>query len=192
MRHIGFLLVALLVLPCAALAAPDVPDDPERCAVFGKFNGWTPSDDAGVRVGVEEFKGPAGMEFTRILTCTSESERAGIAYSYLSPDGVFVVALHGRFARTMAAHVRTVIAHEVAHYVTRERGGNCDGYSRTHMPEDHILCEYDTDRAASQWVGRDAVLAALRDTIVYLTPAKMSGPQLVHFARRIQLLEWYP
>lgn len=191
MRRIISFLCITLALFLVAPPALHAQTDESLCALGGKYEAWVPFPDEAMRAHVDEFTRLAGLEFARVLFCASESKRARVAWSMLTKENVFVVGIHRRFAREMPKHVRTALAHEAAHLLSRVLP-SCVRNAEMFDPDTYVRCEYETDRIAARWMGRGAVLEALRDMIVYITPAQMSGTLLLHMAQRIYLLELYP
>jgi len=185
------LLFAFLAIP--AFAAVDTNERENLCiSVVG--NMWFPSNDRKLYGYAEEFSQRAKLVVSQIIICESDNPNgllAGTAMLERKSGNVLVIGVGRRFAQAVEKHLRAIVAHEVAHQVTVDSRA-CADYREFPLPIFRLSCEQETDRVAAEWVGREDMLAALKETVDYFLIEMIDGPGLGELEKRIQLLERLP
>ncbi|MDO8521347.1 MAG: hypothetical protein Q7S52_04485 [bacterium] len=191
MKKLFVLLFVFLALP--ALAAVDTNERESLCAsVVGKM--WFPSTDRKLYGYAEEFSQRAKLAVSQIVICESDNPNGLLAGTKMlehNSGNVLVIGVGRGFAQAMEKHLRAIVAHEVAHHVTKSSRA-CADYLVLPLLIFRLSCEQDTDRVAADWVGRDAMLAALKETVDYFLIEMVDGPGLGELEKRIQQLERLP
>lgn len=200
MRFVSML--CAIAFPVIASGALPAADQVRFCMIAPMRGPWTPVATHVTRPYVQEFLNKADLKVAEMLMCES-NQRWGVDPVWVglirrekSKGKIFVIGMSNNFATTQREHLRAWAAHEVAHLVAKTPGSACEAVFHYHSrkDEDHTRCEHDVDRIAMRWVGKLAMLAALRGLLSFSEfeqrDTRVPTPEaILDLQKRILLLE---
>lgn len=201
MRFVVVFYIALF--PLVARGALDETDAQRLCTVLLASNAWVPMKNPEVSRFVDEFVRKTRLRVDDVLLCRSDERWATnpVWNEFIKREegNVLAIGISDNLVALQGEHIRAWIAHEVAHQVVKSPGSACAAVFHRHSKksEDSVRCEHDVDRRAMKWVGKSAMLAALRGLLNFSKMERRSknglSPEIfTELTKRILLLESVP
>lgn len=183
-------LLSGLILMFLVLCGPHARAEDDPC-VFQFGPAWKTHEDPYLEQIADEFLILNGVSL-KVRICKSEWIGIGgiIAQAGLQDNGNekhLLIGVDARFQRIAGSHMRSIIAHEVAHFVRPEHTA-CSLFLAGGIINMFITCEHRVDLLASEWTSLQETIEALVFAADYADTVDKPPASSVPLRIRIEML----